>query len=245
MKKNLYLSFCIPVFNEEKIIKSNILKIKYELDNIIGKNGYEIVVVENGSTDNTLKELKAIKLNNLRYMVLGNKAHGSAMKTSIVNARGKYVLLSAIDLPFGFSDLREMIKLENNFPIILGSKFHPKSIIFISISRKVSSYLYHFLLRLLFNLNIKDTQGTIFLERDKILPVLKYCDSRNAFFSAQLVIFSQNFELKTVEVPVVMEKKSLRKSKYKIIRDGSKMFYSMLRTFLNYRISSHLSQSLK
>jgi glycosyltransferase involved in cell wall biosynthesis len=226
-----YLSFCVPVHNEEKILHLKIGEIQKNLKKLLKNKSYEILIVENGSTDNTLKELEKVKSKNLNVIILKNKAHGLAMRESILNARGEFVLLTAIDLPFGFSDLKEMLKLSNDYDIIFGSKSHPKSITYSPITRLVASKSYRLLLKFLFGIKTGDTQGTVFLKRNRILPLLKKCDSKNAFFTAQLAIYSEKQGLKVAEVPVENVKKILRKSKYNVFRNGAEMLLSMFKTY--------------
>jgi glycosyltransferase involved in cell wall biosynthesis len=233
-----YLSFCVPVHNEGKIVLAKIAEIQKELDMILQGKNYEILVVENGSTDNTLKELQKIKSKNVNIISLNGKGHGLALKTSIVSAKGKHVLLTAIDLPFGFSDLEEMLKIAKEYHVIFGSKAHPESITYSPRIRRVTSKLYRMFLRLFFKIKVGDTQGTVFLKRALVLPLLKYCNSDNAFFSAQLAIFAQRQSLKITEVPVRMRKQNLRRSKYNVLSNGSEMFLSMFKTFLALSLKS-------
>jgi glycosyltransferase involved in cell wall biosynthesis len=226
-----YLSFCIPVHNEEKILLLKIAEIQKNLKRILKGKSYEILVIENGSTDNTIRELQKVKNKNFNTVVLKEKGHGLAMKKAILNAKGEFVLLTAIDLPFGFSDLKEMLKIVNNYDIIFGSKSHPKSITYSPVIRLVASKSYRLLLKFLFGIKTGDTQGTVFLKRNRILPLLKKCDSKNAFFTAQLAIYSEKQGLKVAEVPVENVKKILRKSKYHVFSNGSEMFVSMLKTY--------------
>jgi len=227
-----YLSFCVPVYNEEKIIISKIIEIQKGLNEILKKKKYEIIIVENGSTDNTLNELKKIKEDNINVISLEKKGHGLAMRESILKAKGENVLLTAIDLPFGFSDLKEMLKISDQYDIIFGSKSHPKSITYSPTIRKVASKTYRRFLKSLFNIKTGDTQGTVFLKRDSVLPFLKKCDADNAFFSAQLAIFSERLCLKITEVPVVNVKIILRKSKYNVFKNGGEMLLSMFKTYI-------------
>jgi len=233
-----YLSFCIPVHNEGKIVLTKTTEIQKNLDRILKGKNYEILVVENGSIDNTYKELRKIKDNNVNVISLKGKGHGLALKTAITTAKGKYVLLTAIDLPFGFSDLEEMLKIAREYHVIFGSKAHSKSMTYSPKIRKIASQIYRKFLRLFFKIKIKDTQGTIFLNRTSVLPLLKDCNSDNAFFSAQLAIFAERKGLKITEVPVRMNKQSLRKSKYNVLSNGSEMFVSMFKTFLDLSLKS-------
>ncbi len=234
---NYYLSFCIPVYNEEQILLPKIDEIQKGLARILKNKNYEILIAENGSTDNTLKELKKIKEKNIYALSVGKKGHGLAFRNAILKAKGKYVLLTAIDLPFGFTDLEEMLKLSSGYDIIFGSKSHPKSIVYSPLLRKISSQIYRSLLRLLFNVKIGDTQGTVFLKRRAVVPLLKNCDSDNAFFSAQLAIFAERNGLSITEVPVKMRKLNSRKSKYNVFTNGGEMLLAMFNTYLKIHLN--------
>jgi dolichyl-phosphate beta-glucosyltransferase len=230
-----FLSFCVPVYNEAKIIKKNSKLIISQLEKIVGKDNYELLFIENGSRDNTLIELNKIKSKNVRYITLKEKGHGVALKTAIKNADGKFILLTAVDLPFGFSDLKKMVQISNNYSIVFGSKLHPDSITHRPLSRKMASIIFRSLLRIFFNLKIKDPQGSIFIYKKDVSPILKYCDAKNAFFTTQLAIFSQKYNLKSTEIPVIMDSKNARKSKYSIYKDGMEMVISMSKTFKQYK----------
>lgn len=232
---NLFLSFCIPVYNEERLIKKNLPIAINKLNSLIGKNNYEIIIINNGSTDNTANLLNSIQIHNIKAFFIKEKAHGSAMRKAIKCAKGKYVLLTAIDLPFGFSDLEGMLKMiKYDYSLVLGSKKHSKSKIYVYKSRKLASLIYQTILKLLFKLNIGDTQGTLMIRRKDALSILKYCDSKNAFFTAQLVIYSRKNNLKIIEVPVIMTNNKKRKSNYNIFRDGTLMLFSAIKTYINY-----------
>lgn len=237
-----YLSFCIPVYNEETILLSKVAEVQMGLKKILKNKSYEILIVDNGSTDNTLHELKKIKGGFINVISLKKKGHGLALRTAILKARGENVLLSAIDLPFGFSDLKEILKIADQYDIIFGSKSHPRSVTYSPLIRKLSSRVYRLFLKALFNIKIGDTQGTVFLKRNRVLPILKKCDSNNAFFCAQLAIFSEIKGLKATEVPVINERKILRKSKYKVFTNGGEMLSSMLKQYLKMKTNSLLHQ---
>nr|MBI5456060.1 glycosyltransferase family 2 protein [Candidatus Levybacteria bacterium] len=237
LKTKYFLSFCIPVHNEAEVISLMIKKIQTDLKKILKDKSFEILIVENGSTDNTLSKLRGVKDKNIKIISLAKKSHGLALKTAIINAKGENILLTAIDLPFGFSDLNEMLKISNNYPLIFGSKSHSESVIYTSASRKIASSIYRLFLKKLFSIHVGDTQGTVFLKKTDILPILKFCDSSNAFFSAQLAIYSEREDIKITEVPVIMDKKILRKSKYNIFSNGYEMLLSMLKTYIDLKFN--------
>lgn len=225
------ISFCGGVYNEEKIVLSKLEEIKNNLDKIIGKNNYEIILVENGSVDKTAELLRRVKDKNTKILFANEKGHGLALKMAIQNAKYNNIVLTGIDLPFGFKDLKDAAKIWEDYDIIFGSKAHPKSRIVNTFQRRINSWTYRFLLKIFFKLNIKDPQGSVFLKKDKIKPLLKYCTEKNAFFTTQIAIYGKLFNLKMIEIPVEMKKEKNRKSSYKIIKDGRQILLSMIKEY--------------
>lgn len=121
-----YLSVVIPVFNEVKRI--------HNLKNIINylkkqKFKWELIVVDDGSSDKTLVELKKIKQNNqlkiLTYQP--NRGKGYAVKTGMTYATGVYRLFTDVDLSVPiekFADLKPWLK---RYQVVIGSRRLPDS----------------------------------------------------------------------------------------------------------------------
>ncbi len=230
------ISFCFGAYNEEEIILDTVKNLNEGLDKLVGKGNYEILIVENGSTDNTKKILKSIQNKSLKVIYLSKKGHGLAIKTAIQKAKYDHIVITGADLPFGLDDLRKVLKIWNNYDLIFGSKLHPDSTYYTSAKRAIVSRIYNLLLKLFFNLKVQDPQGSIFIQRKKVLPLLKYCDSPNAFFTTQLAIYSQMYNLSLKEIPVKSSKMSkVRPSKYKIFSDGYKMFRAVVDEYQKVR----------
>lgn len=242
--KKFPISYCFAAYNEEEIIEDTIIKLKKKLDSIFGEKSYEILVVENGSTDSTVKILKRIKCKNLRFIIAPKKGHGLALKTAIEKAKYEHIVITGADLPFGFSDLQLALKYWDTYDIVYGSKLHPKSEYITNVKRKISSRIYSGLLKAFFQIGIRDVQGSIFMKKSKITPFLQFCDSENAFFTTQLAIHARKSKLKMYEIPVKrgVALSQERKSKYNILRDGSKMFSSILKEYIKYHRMQQISK---
>lgn len=116
------LSIIIPVFNEEKTI-SEILK-RVEAVNLDNWEK-EIIVVNDGSTDETEKIIE--KLLNNKFIVYfkhdKNQGKGAAIKTGLEKATGDFVLIQDADLEYDPNDYQKLLKLiEEGSVVVYGSR---------------------------------------------------------------------------------------------------------------------------
>lgn len=114
------LSVIIPVYNEAKTIRQILEKI-----NSVEINK-EIVVVDDGSSDDTSKILRDIKYDNLKVIYhTSNRGKGSAFLTGLSHAEGDFVIIQDADLEYNPQDyfkLMEVIK-QDNADMVLGARF--------------------------------------------------------------------------------------------------------------------------
>ena len=118
------LTIVIPVYNEEKTIEKVLLsltKLREKIETI------EIIVVNDGSKDNSLKILREnhnyydVLINNLQ-----NKGKGNAVKSALEKASGKYIVFQDADLEYDPQDFNKFVNLINKFSpdLIIGSRFN-------------------------------------------------------------------------------------------------------------------------
>ena len=116
------LSIIIPVFNEEKTIleilnRVNVLK---EICKI------EVIVVNDGSNDNSKKIIESSSYNYSKFIDLKkNFGKGKAVIEGIKNSTSDYILVQDADLEYDPQDIVTFIEenKKNNFDIIMGSRF--------------------------------------------------------------------------------------------------------------------------
>ena len=118
------LSIIVPIYNEEKTIQEvlkSLTKLKETVQSI------EIIVVNDGSTDNSLNILN--ENHNLYDCLINNsqnKGKGNAVKSALEKANGKYITFQDADLEYDPQDFNKFVNLINKFSpdLIIGSRFN-------------------------------------------------------------------------------------------------------------------------
>lgn len=116
-----HLSVVIPLYNEEKRV-NNLTQIMSHLKK--QKFKWEVIVVNDGSTDKTIKKLKILK-NKLKFKILSyypNTGKGFAIKTGMLSATGKHRLFLDIDLSTPIEELDKFLPFLKKFDIVIGSR---------------------------------------------------------------------------------------------------------------------------
>jgi len=169
-KNNHFLSLIIPVYRQEKTIVRNIRSIQKSLEKI--RYDYEIISVIDGHVDSSYSKLKKHKIPKVKIVsYFRNQGKAYAIRHGMERAKGDYVMFmdSGMEIdPNGISMLLEHMEWYNA-DIIVGSKRHPASRVKYSHMRKILSYGYYMFVRVLFGVNIRDTQAGIKVFRKKVL----------------------------------------------------------------------------
>lgn len=152
--KNKKISVTIPAYNEEKTIKLVVKKAIQSASKIFSK--YEILLVDDGSTDNTLSEMNELKnkfKNKIRIIHHAkNKGFSGALISCYKNAKGDLMFLGPADGQFDYSELGLFVKKISNCDIVVSYRIFNEE----SLYRKINSYLFHLLSRILFNIKLKE-----------------------------------------------------------------------------------------
>ena len=119
----MYLSVIVPAYNEEKILRNNILKYYSYLQK--QNFNFEIIVVDDGSTDNTKKIIK--KLNeeyaNIKAIFKEkNQGKGSAVRDGLLRGKGKYLLFLDADNATSIDHLEKAWEPLKNKALVIGSR---------------------------------------------------------------------------------------------------------------------------
>jgi len=166
----MLLSIIIPAYKQEKTILKDISNIFEVMSNT--RWDFELIIVVDGEVDNTFKEAVKFKKDNVFvYGYKNNKGKGYAVRYGMAKSNGEYVSFidAGMDIdPNGISMLLEHMQWYDA-DIVVGSKRHPVSQVNYPFIRKIYSFLYYLLCKVLFNLKLKDTQTGLKVFKKKVL----------------------------------------------------------------------------
>ena len=204
------LSVIVPAYNESRHIVANIRALDRTLSSL--RRPYEIIVVNDASTDNTLRLAKQEAGRNQHVTVVScrkNGGKGLALRRGFPKATGRLIGFIDGDMDLHPRQLNLLIKqLEHDrADIAVGSKLHPQSQVKYPAFRRFLSYWYRLMIRILFNLKVRDTQvGLKLFNRsvlDEVMPRLRV--KRFAFDVELLAVAHYYGYTRVVEVPISLD----------------------------------------
>jgi len=224
------IDFVIPIYNEEKVLKNSICKLrKYLIDNV--KDNWLIVIVENGSSDKSLEIAKNLskKYNKIDFIHIDRKGRGYALKYVLENSKADICLYMDVDLSTGLSAIQEaVLSMKKGYDLVIGSRYLNNSKVERSVKRLVLSKGYNLLVWFLFRTKIRDLQCGFKAVNQKIIKgVLPKIRNKEWFFDTELTILSEIKGYKIKEIPVSW--KENKDSKVKIIKTIKEYIFNSIK----------------
>ncbi len=198
------ISLVFPVYNEDYIIETTVKSYYNELK---GKIDFEMIIAEDGSTDNTKEILRRLQkeLPIRVYMSGRRKGYLKAIKDALKYPEHSWIFLVDSDYQFDPADFWKLLPYTGSYDIILGKKVKRKDPFY----RIVLSKGFNFLLRLFFGVPFRDMDTGFRLIRKEVLDKVANDINCLKYFTSELVIRSYFNGFKIKEVPVThFERKS-------------------------------------
>jgi len=155
MKKNYTeISVVLPAYNE----KDNIKIAVGEVDKYLRKNfsRYEIIVVDDGSTDGTKEIIEGMMKKNLHLRTVrhavNRKWYGAALRSGFLAAKMKKVFYTDADCQFDINDLDRVMPWADKYDMVIGFRENRQD----PVMRIIIARVYNLLIRLAFGLKVRD-----------------------------------------------------------------------------------------
>ena len=170
--KDYFLSVIVPAYRAEMFIKQSLIRVKKALDR--SDYDYEIICVVDGKVDQTFAIAKDVAKKHGKIRTIGyltNLGKGHAVRYGMAKAKGNIIAFIDADLDLNPKGLSMLLEHFNWYEadIIVGSKRHSASIVAYPWQRRVLSFCYQALVRVLFGLKVRDTQVGMKIFRRKVL----------------------------------------------------------------------------
>lgn len=168
---------------------------------------FEVVIVENGSSDRTLAiaEEAATMLPEVQSLTLDRADYGAALRAGFLASTGEAVASFDVDFyDLDFLD-RSLALLDEGADLVIGSKRGPEANDQRSWARRMVTGVFVRMLQLGFGLKMSDTHGIKVAHRRRLRPLVEACRLGTDLFDTELVLRAQRADLRLEEVGVNVE----------------------------------------
>jgi glycosyltransferase involved in cell wall biosynthesis len=232
------LSIIIPVFNQQEKISHSIKRIKQAVEPYF--TNYELIVVNDGSTDDTLAILKDIvssdqqQQQHIRILsYTPNRGKGYAVRHGILQSHGDVVMFLDGDLDISPNLIKEYVEKLDVSDLVIASKRHPESNVTVPVSRMIMSRAFNLIVNLATGIHQTDTQAGLKVGKGEIMrTIFRNIDVKRYAFDVELFAIASILQVRIKEMPVIM--KIERKFNAKEIVN---MFIDLTRIWYKYRIT--------
>lgn len=237
------LSVIIPSYNESENLKQDVLPRIYEyLEKQF--NSYEVVIVDDGSTDSSIKLIEKFIEDKKTFKLIKNNHGGKAMAvmTGLLNSTGEIGLFTDMDQATPISEIEKLLPyFDKNFDIVIGSRSGRKGAPLI---RKLMAFGFSLIRTMILGLPFKDTQcGFKAFNRTSINAIFPMLKDRwrkhlkkkggavNAAFDVESLFLAKKAGFKIKEVTV--EWHHVGTERVQVVRDSIEAVFDILKIRLN------------
>ncbi len=199
MKKLSSLSVFFPAYNEEKNIKRTVEKALKILPQIA--NQWEILVVNDGSTDKTEQIVKRLMKRESRIKMIThtpNRGYGAAIKTGLYNSKYQWICFTDSDGQFDFSEIDKFLAQKDKGDLVIGYRIKRKD--------PFQRILIAKLLRLwdffLFGLNVRDPDCGFKLIKKEVVDKIPKLTTESGITETEFLVRAKKAGFKIIEIGV-------------------------------------------
>lgn len=244
MPSNPHLSVIIPAYNEEPNFKKGLLA---DVPKYLEKQkySYEILIVDDGSSDQTAKLSGdfAGKYKNVRVIKNPHQGKAETVKRGVQEANGEYILFTDFDQATPISEIEKLLPFFPEYDIVIGSRQLPGA-------KRQKESLHRHLMGLVFNVIVQaiavrgiwDTQAGFkcfkkVVAKDLFGQLKVYGKGKQVqgalvtAFDVELLFIAKKRGFKIKEVPIIWH--AVKTSRVSPLKDSARMFRDVLKVRLN------------
>lgn len=235
-------TYILPAHNEEKVLERSVERLVERLGD---RPGTEVVLAENGSSDRTWEVCERLARDTKEIRVFAfretNAGLGYALQRGLEEMlaahslpENRWLVLTGAELPCGFTDLDEVLRLEAQAPdalpdVIIGSKAHPASKLANNgATRKLASNVYRLARFGILGMRTGDSQAMFFIKQEVARPLVPFVRARDFFWTTEFTYYLEQANRSILEVPIAIEQ-ARRASSVKPFKHGSRMLKQLVK----------------
>jgi dolichyl-phosphate beta-glucosyltransferase len=226
------ISVIMPAYNEGKIIKENAIKV----DDFLAKEykDYELIIVDDGSKDNTLEIIEEIAKKRKKIKVITypfNRGKGAAVKAGVMAAAGDYILFTDSDLAYAPESLMDAASILQDFDIAIGSRYICGDRAKYKFKRKLISRIFIGYTNSMLGIKFSDIQAGIKgFKKEAAKDIFNKLTIFGFGFDAEVLALAKinKYSVGEFAVCVSGQRKS---SKVRVLKDSFKMFFNVISVY--------------
>lgn len=224
------LTVVVPAYHEAERIGPTVERIRRELAPVIDPGELEVVVVDDGSADQT-SEAAATGGADRVVTLATNRGKGAAVRAGVAVATGRTVAFTDADLAYPPAQLARLLQLvESGWDIVVGSRHHEDTTTLAAAPplRRIGGRVINAATRLVLDGAYADTQCGLKAFRSDVARTLFDRTRLDGFaFDIELFLLAERLGLSLVEVPVTVE--NTERSTIHVTRDAGRMLADLAR----------------
>ena len=206
------VTILLPAYNEEQSIGQTILKIKELYPD------FEVMVVDDGSTDNTREE--ALKAGANVWSHPYNIGNGAAIKTGLRYASGDWIIMMDADGQHDPADIAKLLEYKDKYDMVVGARSKGSKT---SLHRDLANFIYNWLASYVTKFKVEDLTSGFRLIKNEVVRKYIYLLPNTFSYPSTLTLAYLRSGLSVKYVPI-QTKARKGKSKIKLFQDGIRFF---------------------
>ncbi len=223
------LSVVVPAYNEGERITQSIAALVEAIEPVVGADELQILVVDDGSTDDTVAQAMAAGADVL--IQPKNRGKGAAVRAGVIAADGRAVVFTDADLAYPPALVLNILnEIEAGWDVVVGSRRHEDTTTLVKARwfRELGGRFVNWLTHIVLLGHFRDTQCGIKGFRGDIGRVIfERCRIDGFAFDVEVFLIAEQDRLSLTEIPVSVENR--QGSTVRLVQDTVKLFGDLVK----------------